>query len=96
VGAFRVIVFAPWVMERLLVKTDKDSGIVNDANHYANETFGNPRYPMELFQRVITMSLERMKIVNWLPGLDIDLSRAEHLRAGFDPDKLATRRQEAL
>jgi predicted helicase len=61
-----------WVMERQVVKTDKDSGIVNDANDYANETVGNPRYPLELFQRVITVSLETMKIVNELPGLDID------------------------
>ncbi|EBA14409.1 hypothetical protein RSK20926_02032 [Roseobacter sp. SK209-2-6] len=34
-----------WVMERQIVKTDKKSGIVNDANDYANETVGNPRYP---------------------------------------------------
>ncbi|SIS53337.1 DEAD/DEAH box helicase [Phaeovulum vinaykumarii] len=61
-----------WVMERQVVKTDKDSGIVNDANDYANETVGNPRYPLELFQRVITVSLETMKIVNSLPPLDID------------------------
>ena len=61
-----------WVMERQVVKTDKDSGIVNDANDYANETVGNPRYPLELFQRVITVSLETMKIVNGLPDLDFD------------------------
>jgi len=61
-----------WVMERQVVKTDKATGIVNDANDYANETVGNPRYPLELFQRVITVSLETMKIVNGLPTLDID------------------------
>jgi predicted helicase len=61
-----------WVMERQSVKTDKASGIVNDANAYANETVGNPAYPLELFQRVITVSLETMKIVNGLPVLDID------------------------
>ena len=61
-----------WVMERQVVKTDKDSGIVNDANDYANETVGNPRYPLELFQRVITVSLETMKIVNGLPDMDFD------------------------
>ena len=37
-----------WVMERQVVKTDKASGIINDANDYANETVGNPRYPLEL------------------------------------------------
>lgn len=61
-----------WVMERQVVKTDKKSGIVNDANDYANETVGDPKYPLELFQRVITVSIETMKIVNGLPPLDID------------------------
>lgn len=60
-----------WVMERQIVKTDKDSGIVNDANRYAIETVGNPAYPLELFQRVITVSLETMKIVRGLPKLDL-------------------------
>lgn len=60
-----------WVMERQVVKTDKDSGIVNDANRYANETVSNPAYPLQLFQRVITVSLETMKIVRSLPKLDI-------------------------
>ncbi len=58
-----------WVMERQCVKTDKKSGIVNDANRYAVETVGNPAYPLELFQRVITVSLETMKIVKNLPKL---------------------------
>jgi predicted helicase len=31
----------------------------------------NPRYPLELLLRVITVSLETMKVVNALPGLDI-------------------------
>ena len=61
-----------WVMERQCVKTDKKSGIVNDANDYANETMNNPAYPLELFQRVITVSLETQRIVNNLPALDID------------------------
>ena len=62
-----------WVMERQCVKTDKDSGIVNDANRYAIETAGDPAYPLKLFQRVITVSLETMKIVKALPPLG-DLS----------------------
>jgi len=60
-----------WVVERQCVKTDKDSGIVNDANDWAAETMKNPRYPLELFQRVITVSIETMKIVRNLPGLAI-------------------------
>ena len=61
-----------WVMDRQCVRIDRASGIINDANDYANETVGDPRYPLELFQRVITVSLETMKIVRELPGLDID------------------------
>lgn len=60
-----------WVVERQCVKTDKASGIVNDANDWAIETMKNPRYPLELFQRVVTVSLETMKIVKALPKLDI-------------------------
>ncbi|MFT4015040.1 MAG: hypothetical protein QM682_16955 [Paracoccus sp. (in: a-proteobacteria)] len=58
-----------WVMERQCVKTDKASGIVNDANRYAIETVGDPVYPLRLFQRIITVSLETMKIVKALPAL---------------------------
>ena len=60
-----------WVMERQCVSTDPASGIVNDANAYANETVGDPRYPLDLFCRIITVSLETMKIVKELPALDI-------------------------
>lgn len=60
-----------WVMERQGVSTHKESGIVNDANDWAIETMNNPRYPLELFQRVITVSLETMRIVNSLPKLVI-------------------------
>ena len=61
-----------WVMERQAVTTDKKSGIVNDANDWAIETMGDASYPLKLFQRVITVSLETIKIVNTLPALDID------------------------
>ena len=60
-----------WVMERQGVKIDKKSEITNDANDWAIETMGNPKYPLELLQRVITVSLETNKIVNSLPKLDI-------------------------
>ena len=70
-----------WVMDRQCVKTDKASGIVNDANDYAIETIGDPAYPLKLFQRVITVSLETMKIVNSLPALDIDISETKKEKA---------------
>ncbi len=61
-----------WVMERQCVKTDKASGIVNDANLYATETVGDPRYPLDLLLRVMTVSIETVNIVNSLPELDIE------------------------
>ena len=60
-----------WVMERQAVRVDKASGIVNDANDWAIETMGNPKYPLELFLRVVTVILETQKIVAALHKLDI-------------------------
>ena len=61
-----------WVMERQGIRTDKASGIVNDANRYAVETMNNPRYPLDLLLGVITVSVETMKIVRSLPLLIMD------------------------
>jgi len=60
-----------WVMDRQGVSTHKESGIENDANDWAIETMGDAKYPLELFLRVITVSLETIKIVKALPKLDI-------------------------
>lgn len=60
-----------WVMERQSVTTDKASGIVKDANDWATETVGDPRYPLSLLLRVITVSLETLKLVNGLPVLEL-------------------------
>ena len=59
-----------WVVERACVSIDKASEIVNDFNDYAAEQ-GNERYPLELFLKVITVSLETIKIVKNLPSLEI-------------------------
>jgi len=60
-----------WVIERQCVKTEKASGIVNDANDWAIETMNNPRYPLELLLRVVTVSLETMKVVKALPKMEV-------------------------
>ena len=52
------------------MSTDKDSGIVNDFNDYAKE-MGDEKYIFNLILRVITVSLETMKIVKALPKLNI-------------------------
>ena len=61
-------------MERQHITTDKDSGITNNANLWATETMGNSEYPIELLLRVVTVSLETMKLVNGLPKLDIPIT----------------------
>lgn len=58
-----------WIMERYQIKTDKASGIINDPNDWAEE-HGKPRYILDLLLSVITVSMETMKIVNGLPGLE--------------------------
>lgn len=59
-----------WIVERCRVTIDKESGIVNDFNKYGEE-LGDPTYPYDLFLKVITVSLETMKIVKALPVLEI-------------------------
>jgi predicted helicase len=58
-----------WIMDRYQVKVDKDSGIKNDPNDWARE-HEQPRYILDLLLRVVTVSLETMKIVNSLPRLE--------------------------
>ncbi|WP_286961732.1 MULTISPECIES: DEAD/DEAH box helicase [Arsenicicoccus] len=59
-----------WIMDRYQVKTDKVSGIVNDPNDWSREV-GDPRYILNLLARIVTVSVETMKIVDALPPLDI-------------------------
>ncbi len=47
-----------WIIDRYQVRTDKRSRIVND-----------PQYIVRLIGKVITVSLETMKIVKSLPNL---------------------------
>ncbi len=59
-----------WLVERCCVSTDKDSGIANDFNKYGEEQ-GDKKYPYDLFLKIITVSLETMRIVRALPKLEI-------------------------
>ena len=63
-----------WLVERIGVSVDKDSGIVNDFNKFAEEK-GEPRYCLDLILRVITVSLETLRIVRSLPHIDFALCR---------------------
>lgn len=59
-----------WIIDRYCVKTDKASGIVNDPNDWSREV-EDPRYILDLLARIVTVSLETMKVVDALPDLDI-------------------------
>lgn len=58
-----------WIMERYQVTRDKDSGIPNDPNDWSRE-HNQPRYILDLIKRVITVSMETMKLVRALPALN--------------------------
>ena len=51
-----------WIVDQYRVKVDKRSGIVNDPNRA-----DQPRYIVDLIARVITVSLETVKIIDGLP-----------------------------
>jgi hypothetical protein len=55
------------IIDRYQVKTDAASGIMNDPNDWSED----PRYIIDLLRRIVTVSLETMKIVDRLPALDI-------------------------
>ncbi|MFG2016902.1 DEAD/DEAH box helicase [Actinomadura geliboluensis] len=56
-----------WIIDRYQVKVDRKSGITNDPNDWS----ADPRYIIDLLKRIVTVSLETMKIVDALPPLDI-------------------------
>ena len=45
------------------MKTDKASGIVNDPNEYSDD----PRYIVDLIEKLIRVSMETMEIIDQLP-----------------------------
>ena len=51
-----------WVLDQYRVKVDKRSGIVNDPNRE------NDQYIIDLLQKVISVSVETVEIVEGLPG----------------------------
>ena len=55
-----------WVIDQYRVSTDKRSGIVSDPNRP-----DDPQYIVRLIGKVITVSLETMKIVGGLPDLGV-------------------------
>ncbi|SFT44778.1 type ISP restriction/modification enzyme [Arthrobacter sp. ov118] len=59
-----------WIIDRYQVTTHKDSQITNDPNDYCREV-GDPRYILDLIERIVTVSVETNRIVAALPELEI-------------------------
>ncbi|PWG60210.1 hypothetical protein DF200_04015 [Bifidobacterium catulorum] len=55
-----------WLIDRYKVTTDKKSGITNDPNDYSDD----PRYIVDLVEKVIRVSMETLDIVDALPALE--------------------------
>lgn len=60
-----------WIMERYQITTDAKSGITNNPNDWSKE-HGDEKYIFNLVLRIITVSLETMKIVSSLPKLKFE------------------------
>ena len=56
-----------WLIDRYQVKTEKDSGILNDPNLYSDD----PRYIIDLVARMVRVSMESVAIIDNLPKLEI-------------------------
>ena len=57
-----------WLIDRYQVRKHKESGIVNDVNDWGLER-GQPDYIPQLVKRIVTVSVETMRIVGGLPPL---------------------------
>ncbi len=58
-----------WLIDRYYIKTDKDSGIVNDPNQWGLER-GSPRNIVDLIKRVVTVSVRTVEVISGLPSLE--------------------------
>jgi predicted helicase len=56
-----------WVIERYQVKTDKDSGILNDPNNWSDD----PCYIVNLVARIVKVSIDTIEIIQNLPSFEI-------------------------
>lgn len=74
-----------WIMERYAVTVDKDSGIRNDPNTWSED----PRYILDLVQRIVRVSLETVRIVNGLPSLKESDSKMKFIPSFFGGESIA-------
>lgn len=58
-----------WIADRWRIRTDKASGLVNDPNDFIRQS-GNPRYVVDLIERVVGVSVATADLVANLPPID--------------------------
>ncbi|MDR2344606.1 MAG: hypothetical protein LBE18_00930 [Planctomycetaceae bacterium] len=59
-----------WILDRYQISTHKESGIINDPNDWCEEQ-NDPEYIVNLIKRIITLSVESVKIIDTLPEMGI-------------------------
>jgi predicted helicase len=59
-----------WIIDRYQIKTDRDSGIINNPNDWAIE-HDDPRYIVDLVKRIVSVSMATVDIVARLPDLEL-------------------------
>ena len=64
------------IMDRYQVRTDKKSGIVNDPNRK-----DDPKYILNLLQRIVHVSMRTLELVDELPAFDVDAGASVHSAA---------------
>ena len=57
-----------WIVERYAITTHKESGIVNNPNDWCKE-IGDERYIVDLVKRIVTLSVESVRIIDALPEM---------------------------
>lgn len=65
-----------WIFDRYQIKTDADSGIVNDPNKWGEE-HGDERYIVDLLKRVVRVSMETVDLVAQIDGESIAAASPE-------------------
>ena len=54
-------------MDQYKVKTDNNSGIVDDPNSYSE----NPKYILNLLLSIITVSMKTLELIDQLPEFEV-------------------------
>ena len=76
-----------WLLDRYQIRTDKDTGIINDPNDYSD----NPRYIVDLVEKIISVSMKTLSLVSTLPRLNVrepglDWPKAWRVEPNVDDD----------